>query len=94
MATAIDMSIYTTATPVETVNVAEFRNRIEHLERLVNADFGACVNAAERANWAASARRIGSELIHTTCIRATVADWNRRERIIDRSTTLLMKLEA
>jgi len=94
MTTAIDMSIYTTATPVAAVPVAEFRNRIQHLERLVHADYGACVNAAERANWAASARRIGSELIHTTCRRATVEDWNRRERAIDRSTSLLMRLPA
>ena len=93
MNTALDMSIFTIGSPLETVNVAEFRGRIEHLERLAS-DYHSCVDRFERAKWAVIARRIGSELIHTTCKRATTEDWMRRERAIDRSTSLLGKVQS
>lgn len=94
MTAAIDMSIFTTVSPTETVNVAEFRNRIEHLERLVAVDYHACRGVAELVRWAGRARRIGSELIHTTCKRATADDWMRRERAVDRSTFLLLQVQS
>jgi hypothetical protein len=77
---------------VNTVNVAEFRQQIEHLERLVNCDWHACANDAERADWAFRARKVGSELIHMACKRATVADMDRRERVLDKSTQRLATL--
>lgn len=73
----------------ETVPVAVFRGRIAHLEKLINVDRHSCANERERERWARAVRRIGSELIATTCRRATAEDWERRERIIDRSTDLL-----
>ncbi len=94
MTTAIDMSIFTIESPFESVAVADFRNRIEHLERLVAVDYHACVGTTERNDWAHRARRVGSTLIHTTCKRATADDWMRRERAIDRSTSLLGKVQS
>lgn len=94
MATAVDMSAYTVTTDAELVNVAEFRHRILQLEELVSRDYHACANASERARWAETARRVGSKLISTVCSRAKAGDWDRRERAIDRSTTLLLKVCA
>lgn len=71
------------------VPVREFRARISHLERLVNVDRHACRGAVELARWRRAAQRIGSELIATTCARATREDWERRERAIERSASLL-----
>ena len=73
------------------VPVAEFRQAIEHLERKVRCDYGACVNNDERARWAVCTRIVGAELIGMTCKRATQEDWDRRERAIDRSADLLSR---
>lgn len=77
----------------EVVRVDEFRRRISHLENLVSSGRHSCVGAAERQQWVKSARRIGSELINTTCLRATAEDWRRRERAIDRSTSAIDALD-
>lgn len=73
----------------EVVPVREFRNRISLLERLVNVDRHACKGAHEVERWRLTVQRIGSELIATACKRATAQDWQRRERIIDRSARML-----
>lgn len=80
------ISEYTISETASPVTVAAFRDAIEHLERIVHVERHACVGADEKANWAKIARRIGSELINTTCKRATAADWTRREQAIDAST--------
>lgn len=71
----------------KTVKVAEYREAVEHLERVVNVDFHACVNAAERVRWAAIAQRVGAELLGMSSPRATAADRDRAERVIDRSAS-------
>jgi hypothetical protein len=83
------MSNITISETPETVNVAEFRNRIQHLEQLVHRDRHSCANSAEVERWVRSVQRIGGELIATTCKRATADDWTRRERVIDASTKFL-----
>ncbi|MBU1014787.1 MAG: hypothetical protein KKG99_17470 [Bacteroidetes bacterium] len=74
----------------ETVNVEEFRRRICHLERIIHVDRHACVGPEEKEGNLNIMKRVGSELINTTCKRATEDDWTRRESIIDRSTTFLI----
>jgi len=36
------------------VKVATFRNAVDHLFRVVNVDYHACVGAAELRNWGSS----------------------------------------
>ena len=76
---------------MNTVRIAEFRNQIARLEDIVNRDWHACVTAREQAHCIETAKRAGSELIHMSCKRATVADMDRRERAIDRSTALITR---
>ncbi len=80
----------TIAPNAQPVPVAEFRNRISTLERMIRVDLAACVGATERSRWAVSARRIAADLIATDCKRATGDDWTRRERAIDRAATLVI----
>lgn len=91
MTNTINMDEFTVAADAETVTVAEFRNRIEHLETIIHTDRHSVVGGKELARWVDRARNVGSELIGTTCKRATAADWLRRERILDRSTTTLVR---
>jgi hypothetical protein len=90
----MNMSHYTITESPEAVSVREFRFRISHLEDLVNRDYHACRNDTEKANWARIVRRIGGELVSTSCKRATETDWDRRERIIEASTTRLIRVAA
>jgi len=47
------------------VKVATFRNAVDHLFRVVNVDYHACVGAAELRNWQGIAGRVrGSAGIH------------------------------
>ncbi len=82
----LDLSTYTVADNAKAVRVADFRNAIERLESLVQVDFHACVSAAERTRWVEAAKRVGHELIGTTCKRADKATWERRESAIEAST--------
>lgn len=91
MSKQIDMSGYTISETAEVVNVAEFRNRIEYLERLMSVDYHACADQVERTRWVRSAQRFARELTETTCKRATDADWRRRERALDRSATMIIR---
>jgi hypothetical protein len=75
------------------VRIGEFRNQIAALEDVVSRDWHSCVNDSERANCVEVAKRVGSELLHMVCKRATVADMDRRESAIDRSTSLIGKFE-
>ncbi len=84
--TALDLDIHTVANDAVVVKVADFRNAIERLERIVRVDRHACVGTKERARWFEIACRAGRDLIQTTCKRANRGDWDRRERAIDAST--------
>lgn len=89
---AINLTEYTIDNATD-VSVSEFRDAIDHLEAVLR-DRSACVCASELERWSRIAKRIGTELIGTSCKRATVADWMRRERAIDRSTQLIAKVAA
>lgn len=67
----------------ETVKVAIFRQRIEHLERVFNVDRCACVDAREFTNWMTICRRVLETLEATTCARAKPEDWERYTAIIE-----------
>lgn len=82
----INRTEITIAPNAQPVPVAEFRNRIELLERKINVDRPACINDQERARWVSEARQVAATLIATDCKRATARDWTRRERAIDRAT--------
>lgn len=88
--TKLDMTSYTLSSNPEIVAVRKFRNRIARLERKLNVDRHSCVTATERQVWVEEARAAGRALIGTSCKRAIKADWDRRERAIDMSTTLIL----
>ena len=90
----IAMDIYTVSPNAKPVKVADFRNAIDHLERLVHVDFVACVGQREREQWVERARRTGRDLISITCKRAKADDWDRRERAIDTSTKMIGRVVA
>ena len=73
----------------QSVSVGDFRDLISNLERLINCDYHSCVDHNERARWVRRARSVGSELIGTSCPRATTTDWIRREKAIERSASLI-----
>ena len=74
------------------MKVAEYRNIISHLERVVNCDFHSCVGDEEKARWVEIAKRVGTELINAQCPRAKADDRERAERIIDRSATRILSI--
>ena len=88
----MDMTTYTIGDNPENVNVAEFRNRIDHLEDVFYRDRHACVGAAEKAYNIRIIRSVGAVLINTTCKRAKKVDWDRRELILDDSVSYLSKV--
>jgi hypothetical protein len=83
----INLNEYTLSANAETVSVSEFRDRVAHLERLHNCDRHSCVGISEKKTHVERVKRVASELIGTTCKRAKAADWDRRERIIDKTAT-------
>lgn len=76
------------------VNVAAFRQQIQSVEESCQRDYHACANATERASWAASTGRAAAELTRMTCKRATTQDMDRRERALDKSATLIIKVRG
>jgi hypothetical protein len=91
---AIDLSRYTLSESLDFVSVAAFRLKMSHLEGIVNIDRHACCGTEEVARWIVSAQRVGAELIRTSCKRATHEDWDRRERIIERSSDTINTLKG
>lgn len=90
----INRAEITIAPNAQPVPVAEFRNRIQLLERKINVDRSACANDRERARWVSEARQLAAALIATDCKRATAQDWTRRERAIDRATDCVIDWSA
>lgn len=60
-----------------TVKVAKFRNEADHLFRLANVDYHACVNAREVECWKEIATRVLKEAENLVCARAT--DYDRQQ---------------
>jgi len=76
------------------VKIADFRDEIDHLFRVCNVDFHACVGVEEKARWVEIARKVAINLSGMTCKRATVQDWDRREAALDRSASLIISVRG
>ncbi len=60
------------------VKVADFRDTIDHLFRVVNVDYNACVSSAEVRQWLEIVARVKKELEETECKRAAEYDHTRK----------------
>ena len=71
------------------VNVAEYRNRIASLERLIDVDYhaAAAVESAQE-DWRARCASARKKLALTSCKRATVTDRARCRSIEERAHML------
>ena len=65
------------------VKVATFRDSIDHLFRVVNVDYHACVGAGELRNWQGTARRVLAEVEGLECKRANPGDREQQRRSIE-----------
>ena len=65
------------------VKVATFRNAVDHLFRVVNVDYHACVGAAELRNWQGIAGRVLAEVDTLECKRANQDDREQQRRSIE-----------
>ena len=66
----------------QTVKVALFRSEADHLFRLANVDYHACVGAHELRNWHTIAARVLAEVKHYECKRATPYDREQFRRAV------------
>ena len=64
------------------VKVADFRNAVDHLFRVVNVDYHACVGAAELRTWQGIAGRVLAEVEALECQRATAEDRDQQRRSV------------
>lgn len=60
------------------VKVADFRNKIDHLFRVVNEHYHSCVGSSEVRPWLEICGRVKKELEETECKRATEYDHSRK----------------
>ena len=74
---------------LKAVPVADFRDAIEHLERIYNNDRHSCVGVNEREFWKGRAVRAMDKLKGLTCKRAKPKDFEKKESIILRVTAYL-----
>lgn len=65
------------------VKVAAFRNAVDHLFRVVNVDYHACVRADELRNWQSIASRVLAEVDALECKRARQDDLDEQRRSIE-----------
>ena len=65
------------------LKVAAFRAEADHLFRLANVDYHACVGAHELDNWRAVAGRVLAEVEHCECKRATPYDLEQFRKAVE-----------
>jgi hypothetical protein len=87
-----DARIHTLGQIVADVPVREFRGLTDWLNRSVNVDRCACATPEERERWVAECRGIVARVKAAGCRRAKVADWDARERALDRSATAILRI--
>ncbi len=73
------------------VKVAEYREQIRHLERVINYDSKMCVGEKEIASCVRIAKSVGSALIDMECRTAKDEDDLRKECILDKSFHFIYK---
>lgn len=83
-APANDIEPVSVAESMEWVPVAEYRRRVEHLERVYNGDRHSCVGAGEWECWRRIAVRVLGEVERTECKRAKDEDRIRKADIVNR----------
>jgi hypothetical protein len=66
-----------------TVKVADFRNSTDHLFRVVNVDYHACVGLRELRGWIIIAERVLAEVESLECNRASEYDHEQHGRSIE-----------
>ncbi len=64
------------------MKIAEYRQKLGHLERVFNVHRHACVSNEEKAYWFDLARRVLSEVEPIKCARASQDDIERKDRIV------------
>lgn len=67
------------------VKVADFRDTIDHLFRVVNVDYNACVGSAEVRQWLDIVARVKKELEETECKRAKEYDHMQKALAIEKA---------
>lgn len=75
----------------KTVKVAEYRNETDHLFRLVNVDYHACVSAREVERWKETTSRV---LIHVQGLQCARANDYDREQLAKAVTAAKAQLVA
>lgn len=78
------------ARTAEKVNVAKFRGKIEHLERVFNVDRHACIGDEEKADWCGRVKNVLADLEGMECTRAKVDDLERCAAIITKVKAYLV----
>lgn len=76
---------------MKTVKVAEFRNAVDHLFRVVNQDYHACVGAGEVKNWVRIAQRVREEVQNIECKRASDYDKEQHQKALQAADDTLTK---
>jgi len=77
-----------------TVKVAEFRDETDHLFRLANVDYHACVSVREVENWRATAAGVLAKAEGLECRRANAYDREQFAKAIKAVKDQLVKAEA
>lgn len=75
------------------MKIADYRNKVEHLERVFHVDRHACVGNKEKAYWFERAGRILAEVAPMECPRAKPDDIERKNLIVNKVTTYLEENE-
>ena len=65
------------------LTLASFRAKADHLFRLANVDYHACVGVHELDNWRAGAGRVLAEAEHCECKRTTSYDLEQFRKAVE-----------
>jgi len=77
-----------------TVKVAAFRDETDHLFRLANMDYQACVGIREVENWKTTAARVLAEAEGLQCSRANAHDREQFAKAITAVRTRLVEADT
>ena len=75
------------------VKVSSYRDSIDHLFRVVNVDYHACVNAGELRNWVSIAERLLAEVSGLECKRANEYDRDQHRQSLEAASARLAQAQ-
>lgn len=78
----------------KTVKVAEYRNETDHLFRLVNVDYHACVSAREVERWKETTSRVLNHVQGLQCARASDYDREQLAKAVTAANAQLVAADA